>query len=339
MAMENVERGEVEEALRVLDRCLIQMRWRLRPPAKRRLTLDMVALCTRLRPVIMVDYGGKMPELQEQLYHLLCHAKKESLILHFLRVMVVEEMVYLIHVKSMVEHMHLSLNKRFPLQFAVIDQGPAKLALLEEEKSVVGEFLSIQNLFSSVMPNHIQDLIDMPSQSSSLLHISDETSSTSSETSPCNLDQQEGLKLISTVGSLDSDSRLTSKAFELIDLSQCLNGTRISPPTLNGWLLGYPVVYLFNREHVAEAASNLSTGPIHLFKILICSKVSFGKEAPKEEELMSFSVPVELSSLGKEEPWAETFFMQMLEKMNRCKEVWRYMKLEVTKCTLQSIVL
>lgn len=76
MAMENVERGEVEEALTVLDRCLIQMRWRLRPPAKRRLALDMVALCTRLRPVVMVDYGGKMPELQEQLYHLFCLAQK-----------------------------------------------------------------------------------------------------------------------------------------------------------------------------------------------------------------------------------------------------------------------
>jgi len=267
------------------------------------------------------------------------NAEWESLILHFLRVMVFEEMVYLVHVKSMLEHMHLSLNMRAPLQFAVLDQGPAKLALLEEEKSVVGEFVSIQKLFSSVMPNHTQDFIDMPSQSSSLLNISDETAVTSSEISPRNIDQWEGSKLKSTVGSLDSDSRLTSKAFELIDLSQCVNGTQISPPTLNGWLLGYPIVYLFNREHVAQAASILSTGPIHLFKILICSKVSFGKEAPKEEELMSFSVPVELSSLGKEEPWAETFFMQMVEKMSRCKEVWKYMKLEVTKCTLQSIVL
>lgn len=96
---------------------------------------------------------------------------------------------------------------------------------------------------------------------------------------------------------------------------------------------------LFSRENVAEAANILSTGPIHLFKILICSKVSFGKEAPKEEELMSFSVPVELSSLGKEEPWAETFIMQMVEKMSLSEEIWRYMKLEVTKCIQQSIAL
>lgn len=339
MAMENVQRGEVEEALRVLDRCLLQMRWRLRPPAKRRLALDIVVLCTRLRPVIMVDYGGKMPELQDQLYHLLCLAQKESLILHFLRVMVIEEMVYLVHVKSMLEHMHLSLNMRAPLQFAVLDQGPAKLALLEEEKSVAGLFVSIQELFSSVMVNHTQDLIDMPSQGSTLQNILDETASTSSETSPYNIDQHEGSKINSTVGSLHSDSRLTSKAFELIDLSQCVNGTQISPPTLNGWLLGYPIVYLFSRENVADAANILSSGPIHLFKILICSKVSFGKEAPKEEELMSFSVPVELSSLGKEEPWAETFIMQMVEKMSLSEEIWRYMKLEVTKCIQQSIAL
>lgn len=28
---------------------------------------DVLALCTGMRPVVMVDYGGKMPELQERL--------------------------------------------------------------------------------------------------------------------------------------------------------------------------------------------------------------------------------------------------------------------------------
>lgn len=28
---------------------------------------DILALCTGMRPVVMVDYGGKMPELQERL--------------------------------------------------------------------------------------------------------------------------------------------------------------------------------------------------------------------------------------------------------------------------------
>lgn len=28
---------------------------------------DILALCTGMRPVIMIDYGGKMPELRERL--------------------------------------------------------------------------------------------------------------------------------------------------------------------------------------------------------------------------------------------------------------------------------
>lgn len=32
---------------------------------------DVLALCTEMRPVIMVDYGGMMPELQERLCGLL----------------------------------------------------------------------------------------------------------------------------------------------------------------------------------------------------------------------------------------------------------------------------
>lgn len=37
--------------------------------------VDILALCTRLRPVVMVDYGGKIPELTEHLCKLLdlCH--------------------------------------------------------------------------------------------------------------------------------------------------------------------------------------------------------------------------------------------------------------------------
>lgn len=39
------------------------------------LVVDILALCSRMRAVIMVDYGGKMPELKDQLCSLirLCH--------------------------------------------------------------------------------------------------------------------------------------------------------------------------------------------------------------------------------------------------------------------------
>lgn len=37
---------------------------------------DVLALCTGMRPVVMIDYGGKMPELQERLCALLEHSQK-----------------------------------------------------------------------------------------------------------------------------------------------------------------------------------------------------------------------------------------------------------------------
>lgn len=37
---------------------------------------DILALCTRLRPAVLVDYGGIMPKLQENLSSLLFLAKK-----------------------------------------------------------------------------------------------------------------------------------------------------------------------------------------------------------------------------------------------------------------------
>lgn len=40
---------------------------------------DIVALCTGMRAVIMVDYGGKMPELQDRLCTLLKLCRKVSL--------------------------------------------------------------------------------------------------------------------------------------------------------------------------------------------------------------------------------------------------------------------
>jgi hypothetical protein len=32
---------------------------------------DILALCTGMRPAVMIDYGGKMPELQERLCQLM----------------------------------------------------------------------------------------------------------------------------------------------------------------------------------------------------------------------------------------------------------------------------
>lgn len=37
---------------------------------------DILFLCTGLRPLILVDYGGTMPQLQENLCSLLHHARQ-----------------------------------------------------------------------------------------------------------------------------------------------------------------------------------------------------------------------------------------------------------------------
>ncbi|KAH9310843.1 hypothetical protein KI387_025878, partial [Taxus chinensis] len=253
----------------------------------------IMALCTGLRPVVMIDYGGKMPELQEQLYGLLCLAQKESRVLLSLRVMIIEEMVYLVHVQSTLEHMRLSISMNHQIQFVVLDQGPMKLAFPEQENTLMVQFVSIQNLLLSVMSNHSQDMMKIPSIDSSLLNISDKDASIYLSTDSNKMDIQTGPKLSSTNPSLDNDSIMGSNALDVIDLSQCMRESQIAPPTLNGWLLGYPIVYMFRRDHVDQAVSSLSIGSLHLFRILICSNIGFGKEDPKEEELMrSIPLPV-----------------------------------------------
>lgn len=41
------------------------------------------------------------------------------------------------------------------------------------------------------------------------------------------------------------------------------------------WLLGYPVVYLFSKDHVADAVYNLSTKYLHIYKILVRRFITF----------------------------------------------------------------
>jgi len=75
-AMAAAGAGAFEEMLRVVEACAVRIRWRLRPGSKRRLLNDILFLCTGLRPVVLVDYGGTMPQLQENLCSLLHHARQ-----------------------------------------------------------------------------------------------------------------------------------------------------------------------------------------------------------------------------------------------------------------------
>lgn len=314
-----MEKVEMDEVLTVLDSCISRIKWRLRPSAKRRLQTDILALCTGLRPVVMVDYGGKLPELQDQLCSLihLCH--KDTSILQPLRVMIIEEMIYLIHVKGLADYALSSLSFQPQLLFVDLEQDPPKMLLQTEESSVASQLTSIQKFFSSVFSAYDTEgdhLLDMP-----CLKKAEEAESS---------DFAGGLSHV--------DELITSQSSEFIDLSTCMQNTQITLPTLNGWLLGYPVVYLFSKDRIADAVYNLSTKPLNLFMIFVGRNTTPGKGLP-QEELMSFSVPYDLSMSGANEPWAKTFLTQMQAKFELCKQSWRYLRMEVSECYPQSIAL
>ncbi|XP_016899719.2 uncharacterized protein LOC103486956 isoform X2 [Cucumis melo] len=202
-----MEAREMEEALKVLDSSLSQIKWRLKFPAKRRLQLDVLALCTGMRPVVMIDYGGKMPELQQRLCALLKLIQTELHIFENLKVMVIEDMIYLIHVQGLAEHVHSTLNSKLTLLLVDIEQDPPKM-LVDAEKSSLGlQLKSIQKLFSSLFSQDETEGDPLPSVGET-----------------CVTDIRSSIHGISSQSSV-------------IDLSNFLQHTEITLPTLNGLML------------------------------------------------------------------------------------------------------
>ncbi|KAH7685015.1 hypothetical protein IHE45_04G013200 [Dioscorea alata] len=264
-----MEFGDSEEVLKALDNCLSRIKWRLRPSAKRRLEIDILSLLTGLRPVVMVDYGGKMPELGEHLCALLHLARK--MILH------------------------------------------------SEQSAATLELVAIQKKFASLLPSNEDNA------GPSLPKVPISTPKV--ESSDCD-----------PHGYTNAGESSGFESSEPIDLSDIVKDTKITVPTLNGWLLGYPVVYLFSKDHVADAVYNLSTKYLHIYKILVCRKETSGRKS-SEEELMSFTVPYELSLRADKEPWAETFLTCISAKLESCRRVWMRLRMEVSECYPQAIVL
>ncbi|KAG4961434.1 hypothetical protein JHK87_038067 [Glycine soja] len=119
------------------------------------------------------------------------------------------------------------------------------------------------------------------------------------------------------------------RALPLLLLSNCMD---ITVPTLNGWLLGYPVVYLFGKEHISDAIYNLATKYLHIFyAIYPCFTNSTLKKGTQAEELLSMR--------GSNEQWAEAFLARMQAKWERCASAWKSLKMEVIECHPQAIVL
>ncbi|XP_004486912.1 uncharacterized protein [Cicer arietinum] len=275
---------ELDESTKILDSCLAQINWRLKSSTKRRLQLDIIALITKMRAVIMIDYGGIMPQLQHQLSSLLQLAQKESPIFQHLRIIVIQEMIYLIHVTELTDFVNSTLNSQ--LLFVDLEHEPPKLITEIEKSELAMQLVSIQKLFSTVF-------------------------STNGEA-----------KMM--------DGANSSYSTECIDLSNCMENTDVTIPTLNGWLLGYPVVYLFGKEHIADAIYNLSTKYLHIFQVFVCRNTNL-KKGSQPEELLSMR--------GSKEQWAEAFLARMQAKWERCPNVWKSLKMEVSECHPQAIVL
>ncbi|XP_057781567.1 uncharacterized protein LOC130999893 isoform X1 [Salvia miltiorrhiza] len=300
-----MDAAELEEVLRVFDESLSQIKWRLKPSSKSRLQTDILALCSRMRPCIMVDYGGKMPELGNHLCAFLEHCKKESSIFKLLHVVVVDDMVYLVEARALADFVESSLETA--LLFVDLETDPPKMMTQAEESPAMTQLLSAQKLFSSVF----------------------QADGVSSD----HLQRHE----TNGVGS-SRDGDAASESPGMVDLSYCLRESDVTIPTLNGWLLGYPVIYLFGKDHIERAVYNLSSKSLHIYQIFV-TRSSSSSKGHRKEELMSFTVPYDLSSEGSNEPWAESFLAAMKERWEKCKHIWESLHMEVSGCYPQAIAL
>ncbi|CAL5073350.1 unnamed protein product [Urochloa decumbens] len=309
--------GAYEEMLRVVEACAVRIRWRLRPGSKRRLLNDILFLCTGLRPVVLVDYGGTMPQLQENLCSLLHHSQQETSILNPLQVMVINDMLYLIHVKGLAEHASPKARSTHQLAFMDLEKSCCKLLTDIEANDTVLELVSIQERFSAKYP--VDTAVDMhviqPGVTKQMSRLPERT-----------IDVE------------CTDNHVDNRTLLVVDLSAFLETTQIALPSLNGWLLGYPVTYLFRNGSAEAAIQNLSKHSLHIYRVYVCGSCQLGAKQ-SEEELMSFSVPCYVSMKRDQEPWAKSFIARMSEKLRRCNQVWASIRLEVEVFQSQSQVI
>lgn len=157
---------------------------------------------------------------------------QESSIFEHLKVMVIEDMIYLIHVGELAEHIGSSLNPQSNLLFVDLEQDPPKVSFqwisfvimhayflfaknrlviiqivsLAGQNSVVLQLASIQKLFSLCLPvDGINNDLKAHHRPEEMRHAE------------------------SSNGDL-----ITFQSSELIDLSHCMQDTQVTVPTLNG---------------------------------------------------------------------------------------------------------
>nr|XP_010909232.1 uncharacterized protein LOC105035379 [Elaeis guineensis] len=304
-----MELEDCERMMMVMDSCLSCINWRLQYRSKRRLLTDILCLCTGLRPVVLVDYGGLMPKLQEDLCLLLRLAQEKSAILQPLRVIVLEDMAYIVHVKEFAEHISSSLASQQQLVLLDLERSPPELLLHAVENENASELRQVQKSFSSVFPVEVDAGV---------------------------LPIVPGPMVKPVIGSSKreaADLACSSKhtAFQTslaLDLSYITEDAKITLSSVNGWLLGYPITYLFSKEHGEKAMRNLSFKSIYHYKLFASRKGTLGPKL-QEDEVLSFTVPCDVAKRREEEPWIEAFLARMEGKLKRCNQVWISMRLEV----------
>ncbi|KAL6528008.1 hypothetical protein OROHE_014958 [Orobanche hederae] len=240
-----------------------------------------------------------------------CHCKQESSFFELLHVMVIDDMVYLIQVRALADFIKSSLSMETALLFLDLENDPPKMMTQADKSSAMMQLLSAQKLLSSAF--HADRII------SNLLQSHD----------------------ICTTSSSIGESQ------KLVDLSCCLQESHVTIPTLNGCELHVPTGgSLVTRSFICSGRTTLSrlyiiSQPSVFTSIKFMSTVvNSSSKGYRKEELMSFTVPYELSMEGSNEPWAESFLAQMKGRWeNNCKHVWESLHMEVIGSYPQAVVL
>lgn len=289
-----------------LQQLLPTLKMRLRASVRRRLAVDIMALSTGLRAAAMLDYVPCTPLMLQQLSQLLFHISQEVHEVADLRVLHMEGCGYLIHPSYLLEYMDRSLNSPSQLFFVVLDDDSPRKACQAEHEGIVKNLSGIQQRISSLL---VQDV-----------------------------------KSCSLTGTQESNGE--NATTNVIEAGNSTSGSGILLPTLNGWLLGYPVVYFFVEENASRAGRCVAGGAVQLHQVLVSSSLlnpsNFQSDAEltyEEDELLSFTVPSDLSPSGLGEDWAQLFLQKVTESVERACVVWSSVRMEVTTRKMEFMVL
>lgn len=125
------------------------------------------------------------------------------------------------------------------------------------------------------------------------------------------------------------------------DLDSIVNSSELPLPTINGWMLGYPIVYHFSKDKGQEAAATLSSNQLNRFCVFLqCNALAItenvlGQRGEDQNLLLSFTCPSPLSSRESKEEWVQIWF----NSQTKISQVWESPHLSCTLQPMQSIAL